>query len=73
MSFKLILKGKYILIDIREMYQKDGEDRPGKGIALNPEQYNNIKVRSAFFKLFKKSQIIKMSFKNNADDIDKLW
>jgi len=31
------------LIDIREMYQKDGEDRPGKGIALNPEQYNNIK------------------------------
>lgn len=36
-------KGKYILIDIREMYQKDGEDRPGKGIALNPEQYNNIK------------------------------
>lgn len=36
-------KGKYILIDIREMYQKDGEDRPGKGIALNPEQYNAIK------------------------------
>ena len=43
--FKIISKGKYILIDIREMYQKDGEDRPGKGIALNPEQYNNIKVR----------------------------
>ena len=30
------------------MYQKDGEDRPGKGIALNPEQYNNIKVRLDF-------------------------
>ena len=51
MCFKLILKGKYILIDIREMYQKDGEDRPGKGIALNPEQYNNIKVRLAIEKI----------------------
>ena len=39
------------MIDIREMYQKDGEDRPGKGIALNPEQYNNIKVRLPFQKM----------------------
>ena len=37
-------QGKYLLIDIREMYQKDGEDRPGKGIALKPDQYNKIKV-----------------------------
>lgn len=36
-------KGKYLLIDIREMYQKDGEDRPGKGIALKPENYEKIK------------------------------
>ena len=50
-AINFILKGKYILIDIREMYQKDGEDRPGKGIALNPEQYNNIKVRLAFQKI----------------------
>jgi len=36
-------KGKYLLIDIREMYDKDGEQRPGKGIALKPENYNKIK------------------------------
>ena len=35
-----------ILIDIREMYQQDGEEKPGrKGIALNRQQYNTIKVR----------------------------
>jgi len=36
-------KAKYLLIDIREMYDKDGEQRPGKGIALKPENYNKIK------------------------------
>lgn len=35
---------KWLLIDIREMYDKDGEQRPGKGIALKPENYNKIKV-----------------------------
>jgi hypothetical protein len=36
---------KYLLIDIRDTYMKDGEERPGsKGIALKPEQYNKIKV-----------------------------
>ena len=33
-----------MLIDIREMHDKDGEQRPGKGIALKPENYNKIKV-----------------------------
>merc|ERR1711892_715148 len=36
-------KMKWLLIDIREMYDKDGEQRPGKGIALKPENYNKIK------------------------------
>lgn len=37
-------KMKYLLIDIRDTYMKDGEERPGsKGIALKPEQYNKIK------------------------------
>ena len=41
-------KGKYILIDIREMYQQNGIDRPGrKGISLNIEQYMNLKVKLA--------------------------
>ena len=34
------------MIDIREMYDKDGEQRPGKGIALKPENYSKIKVSS---------------------------
>ena len=28
------------------MYDKDGEQKPGKGIALKPENYSKIKVRS---------------------------
>jgi len=37
-------KGRYLLIDIREMYMKEGESVPGKkGIALKPEQYGKIK------------------------------
>lgn len=37
-------KGKWLLIDIRETYMKDGEECPGKkGIALKPEQYGRIK------------------------------
>lgn len=36
-------KGK-VLIDIREYWMNDGEMRPGKkGIALNPEQWNQLK------------------------------
>ena len=44
-------QAKYLLIDIREMYDKDGEQRPGKGIALKPENYNKIKVYYRFTKL----------------------
>jgi len=37
-------KGKFLLIDVREFYHKDGEKMPGKkGIALKQDQYNKIK------------------------------
>ena len=61
------------MIDIREMYQKDGEDRPGKGIALNPEQYNTIKVKQVLKYNRVYFHVIKYAIQNNADDIDKLW
>ena len=55
------------------MYQKDGEDRPGKGIALNPEQYNTIKVKQVLKYIRVYFHVIKYAIQNNADDIDKLW
>ena len=40
------VKGKFLLIDVREFYHKDGEKMPGKkGIALKQDQYNKIKVQ----------------------------
>ena len=62
---------KWLLIDIREMYDKDGEQRPGKGIALKPENYNKIKVLlwSGQFVFF----LYVEQFQEYQNEIDEMW